>query len=454
MTAQPEPRGFVIDLGEDHGQVPDHLRGPAQSRAWRWIVERLRIRRAIALATAVLLVLAVGGAAVLPGAPLRLVARVAVAAGASIMIDRDRMIVLGDGATVTAYAVPGGDRQWRADLGMVAEYGSMSVSEGVVLVSRDQQGSGDLATEAIDEATGRVLWTSPAQMFATLTGTGTVLMQPNGDAQVQLVALRTGVPRWSMSISGCEFAFHLPDSSVPDAFALLCRDGTLRVVTLPSGSIRSIELPAYSPDLNAFGPQMVTAGGMLIVERWNGVASTVIEGRRWTDSTRVWIRPGFGGQDILFPCDNLKVCVSNMGIGVALEPTTGAEAGPPRPEANCCDLGNILVPPGERATVLLVPAGRTAPAPPPRDVTVLQTQPEKVSHSLQPFLIVQGNRQQSIDRPPQVRLSLVEVVTADGGVRPLQRLPGINATLCTAVATYLICPTAAGQVTVWQYPTD
>ncbi|HKD97034.1 MAG TPA: hypothetical protein VKB69_05455, partial [Micromonosporaceae bacterium] len=48
--------------------------------------------------------------------------------------------------------------------------------------------------------------------------------------------------------------------------------------------------------------------------------------------------------------------------------------------------------------------------------------------------------------------TLVEVVGADGTVRPLQWLDGIAPSSCTALVTYLICPTSSTTATVWQFP--
>ncbi len=466
-VTQLDPPAILIDLGEEHGAVPETSWAPR--RLGRHL-HRLGPWRVAALAATLVLALLAGGAVPWPGPPLRLVARVPVVDGASVLVDGGTMVVLGNGPGVGAYALDDGASRWRTPLDIPVEYGGMVVSDGVLLVGRDPESIGPVSrdplasTVALDERSGRTLWSSAGTMYTPLTGTGTVLVQSPDGAAMQLVDVRTGTMRWSMPTGDCQIAFDEPDviplpavssqaeTRFPHALAELCPDGTLTMVALPDGSRRTFQLPPMSPISGTPPQQMITAGPVLVVEEVDGPGSATIEAYRWADGTRVWKRPGFGMQDVLFACDG-KACIENQGVGVALDPANGAEIRDPSIYPGIADVTAFASTSGSPNRLMLVPRGRKAPITPGFDATVAQAWPERVGVNVQPFVVVFGNRRVASDPAPVVGAPLVEVVTPDGTVRPLQHLPGINASLCTTVAAYLVCPTAPGQLSVWQYPT-
>ncbi len=458
---QPDPLGILIDLGEEHGVVPETSWTPRRP-GWRLV--RLGPSRLAALAVTLVLALLAGGAGRWSGPPLRLVARVQVVDGASVLVDGGTLVVLGAGPGAGAYALDNGATRWHTPLGIPVEYGGMVVSDGVVLVDRDPQGSGALSTVALDERTGRLLWSSAGIMYTPLTGTGTALLQSCDGGAVQLVDVRTGTMRWSLPTGDCQIEFDEPDvlplpavstraeSVFPHALGELCPDGTLTIVTLPGGARRTFHLPPTSAVPGTPPPQLVTAGRVLVVEEVDGPGSTTIEAYRWADGTRVWRRAGYGLQDVLFSCDG-NACVENQGVGVALDPATGEEIRDPSIYPGIADVTAFASTSGSPDRLMLVPPGRPVPTTPGLDATVAQAWPERVGVNVQPFVVVFGNRRVASDPQPEVGAPLVEVVTPAGTVRPLQHLSGINASLCDTVAAYLVCPTAPGQLSIWQYPT-
>jgi hypothetical protein len=448
VTGPREPRDVVIDLGEDRGAAPADARDPRPVRE-RPLVAWLRRWRFAGLGLVLLAAYATGGAAPLPGPPLRLVARLSVADGSSVMVDGDLLLVLGDGPAVTAYSARTGARAWRASVSLPAAASTMTASEGVVLVTRDEDTPVYDNSEAIDEATGRILWRSRSAVYLALAGTGAVLMQPPNSLVVELADVHTGVPRWSMPTGGCQFTLDRAEvPPAPHAFALLCGGGRLDLVRLPNGEVTSRQLPPGADGRPSEPLQVVTIGPVLVVARSDGGAAAAVEAYQWRDGALLWTRSGLGREDVLFPCGE-DVCVDHDGLATALDLGTGADLpGPTLRFPSCCDAD---VPPGAGAasTVLLVPPGRVAP-PPRRATVVVPAQPASTGQFLQAY--VSGYPYASVTTPTSP--TLVEVVGRDGRVRPLQMLRHVVASVCVAITTYLICPTAPGQVSVWRYPTN
>jgi len=188
--------------------------------------------------------------------------------------------------------------------------------------------------------------------------------------------------------------------------------------------------------------QLATAGPVLMVDYPDGKGSTTIDGYRWADGTLAWRRPGFGLQDNLSSCDD-DVCVENQDVDLALAATGAQTPIPDTPvSARAATASDTEV--GADALVL-VPAGRTAPEAPTLGPTVVGALPSRIGMWVQPL--------DPADPAPLVGRPLVGVVTAAGGVRLLQYLPGVDASRCVVVTAYLACPTGVDQVTVWQYPT-
>jgi hypothetical protein len=139
------------------------------------------------------------------------------------------------------------------------------------------------------------------------------------------------------------------------------------------------------------------------------------------------------------------VCAYSHGVPTALDLETGADRPAPtlRFQSVDPDLPPVV---GGVHTVLLVPPGRVAPSPGPATV-VVPAQPQATGQFLQAYVTDDLAGITSRTGP-----TLVEVVDRDGRVRPLQLLTNVVASVCTAITTYLICPTAPGQVSVWRYP--
>jgi len=446
MTAPGRLAGIVIELGEEHGVLPP---GPEDGYRIRPVH-----RRFAGLAATLVLALLAGGASVWPGAPLRLVARVAITTGvASLLVDGDTMVVLGDGTYATAYALPGGARRWRTPLDLSPQYGSMVATDGVVLVSSGESGTGEARTVGVDERSGTALWTDTGEIYTPLTGTGTVLLQPTRTSVLELVDVRTGEVRWTVSTANCQVTFDEtdviplpavsaePETRFPHAFAQLCPDGTLSIVALPSGDRHTVHLPPVSSVFGNPPRQLATAGPVLIVDYPDGQGSTIIDGYRWADGGLAWRRPGFGLQDNLSSCGG-DVCVQNQDVDLALA-DTGAQT--PIPDFRSGPRATTVDTRFGADALVVVPQGRS-----PRDALTLE--PTQV-YAL-PARI--GMWVQSLDAADPAYLigrPLVGVVTAGGGVRLLQYLPGVNASRCVVVTAYLACPTDVDQITIWQYPT-
>lgn len=443
MTWRGDPPDVVIDLGEDHGAMPARTRDPRPVRA-RPVVAWLLRRRFAGLAVVLLAAYVLGGAAPLPGPPLRLVVRLPVADGSSVMVDGQLVLVLGEGPAVTAYSALTGTPAWHTHISLPAGASTMAASDGVVLVARDENTPQYDNSEAIDEATGRILWHSRSAVFLPLAGTGAVLMQPPTSLAVQLADVRTGVPRWSMLTGGCQFTLDQAEvPPVPHAFALLCAGGRLDLVRLPTGAVTARHLPRGADGRQSEALQVITVGRALVVVRSDGGTAVAVDAYRWRDGVRLWTRSGFARQDLLFPCDQ-NVCVDRHGQAVALDLDSGANV--PAPTLNlppCCDAD---VPLGAGAsTVLLVPPGRAAPSRP--TTVVVLAQPAATGQFLQGYVRDPRALATAADQ------TLVEVVDRDGRIRPLQLLAHVSASACVAITTYLVCPTAPGQVSVWRYPT-
>jgi len=446
VTGPPDARDVVIELGEDHGEVPAAARRAGIGRRHR-VPAWLRRWRFAGLALVLVLAYVPGGATVPSTGLLRLVTRLAIADGSSVMVDGDLLVVLGEGRAVTAYSARTGARVWRTSVSVPATASTMTASEGVVLVSRDENLPEYDNSVAVDEATGRVLWHSRSAVFLPLTGTGTVLMQPPSGAAVQLATLRTGQPRWGVPTAGCQFT--LDQAQVPPephAFALLCPGGSMNLVRLPTGEVSAHRLPAGTDGRPSEALQLVTVGTVLVVVRSDGGTSAAVEAYRWRDGHRMWSRSGFDRRDTLYPCEQ-DICVNRDGLGVALDLETGADLPVPAGQAPTCCRPDPPRNPDGASTLLLVPAGRVAPA--PRSATVVvPAQPPATGQYLQVYATQFRHAVLTDGMGP----ALVEVVDRDGRIRQLQLLPHVAAGACTAITTYLICPTAPGQVSVWRYP--
>lgn len=454
MSGGTPPGGVFIDLGEGHGEVAPPPWSPAR------VVDRFRsalfgLRRGIAgigaartaaLALIAVLALSAGGAAVLPGPPLRLVMRLPLYDGSAVLVDGDRMVVLDGTPAVSVYGLRDGSLIARTVTGVPGTYRQMTASDGVALIGG---GSGEApGTYALDEGTGRLLWTSPYDLYAPLPGTGTVLLESAAATDLQLVDVRTGGIRWSMSAAGCRMVLDQAAGSATAAhLALLCANGYLDMVALPGGAVRQVPGPAdgtLGPDIDA---QFLAAGPMLVVERFGDAAAPTIAAYRWSDGSLAWTHASLGEGDTLAACGH-DVCVAGNGRGLALDPASGTEVSPPG-AIGPGPVGSVsFIDPG---VVVLVPAGRAAPDEPgayplpvlPSGTSLLLRTSRKPLASAS--VVTASSR---FGTPAPV---LVEIVTAAGSVRPLQRVPGIDPLTCSAVGTYLICPTAGGEGTVWQF---
>ena len=431
----------VIDLGEGRGEVADDLPPrPRRTRAQLY-------RRVVLYATAVLLGLL--GGAVAPGVPpLAAAGQVPVSVDDRIIVDGDRLIVVGEPASgveaVSAFRLPGGHREWSSRVRLASVAGTeVGVVGGVVLVGRSGRSGQILAhTAAIDERTGAQLWTSGLSILAFREGTGALLS--DGVSTLQAVDPHDGRSLWTYPLDPtCRQAVGAPSGvEHPTAFVELCTQlppYQLRVVNLADGTVTASRPLEHGATTRPPLPwQLVVVDGVVIVEDNlsdpPGLRAYDLDGLR-----QIWVGAAYAFGDNEIGC-GLDLCLLSTGNTIHVDPHTGALMGrlsPSLPLTAQVGVFQANVPAGVVGTLLLLGPGAPTPANLTDAMYAVGPVPERSTVSVPAF------------RPGR---TWVVSAPAQGPRRTLQLLDGPSADACLATTRYLACMTDSDTLSLWRLP--
>jgi outer membrane protein assembly factor BamB len=335
-------------------------------------------------------------------------ATVPVNTGAQYAIEGDSLYVAEvtvTGNQVSAYRLRDGRLRWATPVTLLGSLVSFQRRDGVLLASMYAPGVTGDHTVALDEPTGRVLWTSADIRAALLPADGRVLLthqyvaDPTGDGplderlgtEVAAVDLRDGRVAWRYRMGpGCRFGVDAApaagsrmailctvdgaDPAAPDP-AARTQAGELRWVDLATGRVDPavrLTLPvvrASDPlalprvDAPAIGPALSVVGGRILVgtAREGGADLTVYDG---ASLRPLWTRRMSDIDYGATPCagalclsDEYGLTVVDPGTGrVRWQTTDRAYAQPPGPLSD-----RLLVEPLGGARAALVEAGTGRP---------------------------------------------------------------------------------------------
>ncbi|HEY7175148.1 MAG TPA: PQQ-binding-like beta-propeller repeat protein, partial [Micromonosporaceae bacterium] len=160
----------------------------------------------------IVVALVIGGSMAPPMPRLAHLADIIMPPGAALALDGSRAVVLASrdsvGESVAAYNLSHGDRAWFTELPVrQSDDLGMTVSDGVILVAGGTLGSRGPHTLAVDEKTGRLLWTSRLDLVSPRRGSDTVLMSngptelsASGEGDKFALDKRTGKVRWYLPL--------------------------------------------------------------------------------------------------------------------------------------------------------------------------------------------------------------------------------------------------------------
>ncbi|HKE64181.1 MAG TPA: PQQ-binding-like beta-propeller repeat protein [Micromonosporaceae bacterium] len=432
----------VIDLGERHGRMSAADRLGALSPWWRAnVVWREHARPTVAVAIAVLALL-VGGSVAPPLPRMSPISSISMPLGAAFAVDGTRAVVLasrdGVGESIAAYAVAGGHRAWFTELPIrQADDVGMTMTDGIVLVSAGRFGNRGPHTLAVDEKSGRLLWTSPLSLVSPRRGSESVLAS-DGPANVASLDKRTGEQSWSVPVGAtCSTDVAVPgDAEVANALVELCTaTGVLSRIDLDTGAVRATSHISLTSTEKA-GATMFTVANEVVVE--DSAQKPPLISAYALDSLRpVWTTRAFTPNDSAYACGS-DICVSSGGLTALLDARTGALI-PTLPNAN--ELATVVPRPFVPATVI-----GTLLLPTPGTVLPITNRSTYVASHVAEQMVV---------HVPLFRPGRTWVVTMSaGGVRDaVQLLDGPAADVCLPVGSYLACMTAKQIMTFWVLPT-
>jgi hypothetical protein len=192
----------LIDLGEQHGRLPDVAApGRRTPRRFRAVLA--------ALSAALLISLTASAASPAPAGPVIVPARL----GENMFVEQSRLYVVSAGPgpndpavqnkIVSTYALPAGRLLSRTTVAVTGAVFQVTSAGDTVLVSYQVDTVGAEATVAVAAGTGRALWRSPARLLNVRPDGGLVLLRENrpqlGDLHWYGVDLATGRPRWTFA---------------------------------------------------------------------------------------------------------------------------------------------------------------------------------------------------------------------------------------------------------------
>jgi outer membrane protein assembly factor BamB len=429
----------VIDLGERHGEVSD-VDVPVGPTPWR-ILDWRRVRP-VTMVLVVFAAFVVGGSTAPTPERMPHISNISMPLGASLAVDGSRAVVLasrdGVGESVAAYNIAGGGRYWFTELPVrSSDDVGMTVADGTVLVTGGRLGGRGAHTMAVDERTGRLLWSTRLDLLSARRGSDTVLVS-GGATSVMALDKRTGAAKWNLPVnSGCTTSLAVPDGArAPKALIELCRHGAeLRRVNLDTGetdATRSLSLAAATDA----GVTMFTVSNVVVVED-AGMKPPILHGYRLSDLGSLWSTPGNSPNDGAYACGS-QVCVSSSGFTNVLDAHSGAVI-PTFPHADeiAASVLQPFIPKSVVGTLLLAAPGAALPI---------------VNRSTYVGVPVPD---MAVVRPPLFRPGRTWVVTLSAvGVRDdVQFLSGPSADVCMPIGVYLGCMTSRQVMSFWKLPT-
>jgi outer membrane protein assembly factor BamB len=421
----------VIDLG--HISAPDVPSWPSErrvSRAW------------IGFVVAVGVMLAVGGPAV-PADPMPLVTSLPIGTSAHVTVHGDQVFVVdtvGTDGRLTAYGLPGGDRQWTASAQGRTENADMFMSKtGIVVLTQDRY-FGDVDVQGFDQSTGDARWSIEAY-GVTRIGPDLLLSVPTDGLvrvgsgnTIERVDLETGRVEWSMAVpNNCETAVSDVGDVVGTGLVEMCADqGLLMVRDLDTGRVAATlkRKAVRDSDRGWFFPGLLVVDGVVVVTT-RGNQNTVTTAYRTKDLTRLWSIE----QDSYVQLSDCapKVCVQSPSGISTLDPLTGRPVSIPPPPAAP---DNAPHPKVGVLEFLVVPVGaRPALDPDRSDVMVSQAVPEGRSMALPGYF------------PGSETITWI-AVQEGRAFRPVASLHGVGAG-CRFEAAYVMCVTGLERITLW-----
>jgi outer membrane protein assembly factor BamB len=447
----------VIDLGDTWATpVPEQAappRGRVDRRMW------------LMLLVLVLVLVATRGAR--PATALRQVAAVAVAGTQVFTISGSALEVIertgGDASTISSYSLASGAPRWRTTIPGAATDLIPVPGTGILLAVNDlqpEQVSPDANTVALDEATGRLLWTRPgAQVVDVLPKPGRVVLSTGKDmvaTQVFSIDLRVGKQAWSLPLGGASTRWAFAGGAAGRLFALV--DDTVTLVDEVSGAVvgsAPVGIPSSDDRRDNRAPRLYLIDGRGIVayeDKFHTVYTAydlTTPAARWrtTMPTETSFLAGCGpvlcaGTGVLDTCFPVR-CSAIHEFLYGLDPGTGQQRWTNRGWSHTgAFLGG-----GDRVVAFnREPTGSFL-----AHAAVIDATTGQVAIDLGPWFPV-------VPAPgtPTVVVALRDdslhtwFGLLNDGIVPLGRLP-VAGEACQTTNAYLVCPTLDGHLTVWRY---
>ncbi|GID97097.1 hypothetical protein ACFQFC_30795 [Amorphoplanes digitatis] len=309
-------RDVLIDLGEQHGRLPD-VAEPSRHRAFL-----------TALSAALLMTLTGAASHSAPATPVIVPARL----GDNMFVEQDRLYVVSSGTgprdaavqhkIVSSYALPAGRLLSRTTVAVTGAVVQVTSAGDTVLVSYQADTVGAEATVALAAGTDRALWRAPARLLSVDPRDGLVLLRQNrphpGDLNWYGVDLATGRPRWTFEQPAQGYtteAAYL--AGFPHRLITATATGHLEVRDTVTGTLVSaVDVPAPA-EWARRGVSVWTAGDLVLVGGLGGITAYALAdlSPRWHSSVELsgsWVQ------------DCVAVCVFGYRGGVrVLDPVTG-----------------------------------------------------------------------------------------------------------------------------------
>jgi hypothetical protein len=311
----------LIDLGEQHGRLPDVAAPGAR---------RHRFRAALAALSAALLISLSGAAALpAPAAPVIVPARL----GDTMFVEQNRLYLVGAGPElndpavnnriVSMYALPTGRLLSRTTVAVTGAVFQATSAGDTVLVSYQVDTVGAEATVALAAGTDRALWRAPARLLSVSSREGLVLLRENrpnlGEMHWFGVDLATGRPRWTFEqpVQGYTTEAGYDDAGFPHRLITATTAGHIEVRDTATGAlVTAADVPAPA-GWSRRGVSVWPVGDLMLVGGAGGTTAYALAdlGRRWSNDV------GLSGRWVQ---DCAAICVFGYRGGVqVLDPVTG-----------------------------------------------------------------------------------------------------------------------------------
>lgn len=308
----------LIDLGDPRGLADEPDDGPRLSRSGR---------RALALLTVALAgLLACGGSAPVPAAPLRWTTQLAPPLAAPVVFAGDLVLALHRGEAARSLVAVGGDgtQRWRLPLdGDSTEvHEARQVGTTLLVTVLDSAAAAEpWTTYGLDPATGARLWQERAYLLGVGPGGATAVLVGMSAALDWYGGwdVATGRRLWRRTLDKSFWlAPHLVDGQLAGAVLVDTRDGDrVRMVGLDGGLSAAHPLPPQ-----ASGMQVV--GGLAVVAYERDGRRRVAALRLPTLETAWDVAPTFDSRHVYLTACSPLVCASAADEVWLLDPADGA----------------------------------------------------------------------------------------------------------------------------------